>query len=95
MGKHLDYIKKLNEISTQLSKVVDELWVLSEKTSNKELSAELYKFVADYSSLNYKLATALIVRTIQAYSQDKALLEKLEFDNIIKPLIEGGQDEEA
>jgi hypothetical protein len=95
MGKHLNFIQKLNELTTQLSKIVDELWNLSNQTSNKELSAELCKFVADYSALNYKLATALIIRTIQAHSQDKALLEKLEFDNIIKPLIEGGQDEEA
>jgi hypothetical protein len=95
MGKHLDYMQKLNEVSTQLSNAVDDLWNLSKKTSNKEFSAELCKMIADYSALNYKLATLLIVRTIEAHQKDKALLEKLEFDDIISNIKKEINDEEA
>ena len=95
MGKHLDYIQKLNDISTQLCNIINELWNITKKTSDKEFEAELCKFVSSYSALNYKLATFLISKTIEAHKQDNALLDKIEFEDIISKLKKEIDNEEA
>jgi len=75
MGKCLSYIKLLNEISSRFTKVVDDLWLITKLTKDKNTKADLCKFVSRYSSLNYEFACYLIGKTFIACDIDKT--EKL------------------
>ena len=80
MGKHLDYIKLLNDILSRFTEVVNSLWQIVKATKDKEMIIDLAEYVEKYSTLNYKFSCYLISKTFKAYDEDKT--EK-EFKNII------------
>jgi len=75
MSRFLNYIKLLNEISSRLTKVVDDFWLITKLTKDKHIKADLCKFVSRYSSLNYEFICYLIDKTYIACDEEKT--EKL------------------
>jgi len=88
MGKHLDYIKKLNDLTSSFTAITNELWQLGKNLRDEEFKTILCKMVAEYSNLNYKFISVLISKTIEYMKKDVILKEKIEFDEIVDKLRE-------
>ena len=82
MGKHLDKIKKIDNIIGKIQKAIEELNNIARTTGEKgKPDRELSLFVTGYAYLNYQFSVYLINRLSKAVNKDK--IDK-EFNNIME-----------